>query len=199
MGLPETVRVKLSSENAEYVTLTPVVLRDMPLQELVELMLGVVGKSAERVRDLLRRGTLVSGATRFRWNGWEAGAEDVEAMLATFPDPDPGRPFSRDMCVRAVLRGPNCRIELTRETGARKRFLRRTSFWDVLMDLTAAGPRYIEYSYKERADCYRVEISPAASADLRKSAAFLNYSSLERHVSNAVVEEVDFYVARSLP
>ena len=42
---------------------------EMPMRELVEHMLGVTGKDEARVRELLLRGTLVSGASRFRWTG----------------------------------------------------------------------------------------------------------------------------------
>lgn len=197
MGLPETVRVKLSSETAEYISVTPVVVQELPVRGLIELMLGVTGKNVERIRELLRRGTLVSGASRFRWTGWEAEAASIEALLATFPDPDPARPFSRERCVHAVLTGPHCRIELSREAGARRRFLRRTTFWQVLMDLAAgAGPRYLEYSYRERADCYRLEISSAAAALLRNNAGFLSYSSLEHQIRHAPLDRADFYVTR---
>ena len=54
------------------ISITPVVVREMPLRELVEYMLGVTGKDEARIRELLLRGTLVSGASRFRWAGWEA-------------------------------------------------------------------------------------------------------------------------------
>ena len=93
MPLPETIRVKLSSEAADYVSLTPVVVQEIPLRDLVEHMLGVTGKDEARVRDLLLRGTLVSGASRFRWTGWEADIESVRVLLAAFPDPDPARAF----------------------------------------------------------------------------------------------------------
>ena len=87
------VRVKLSSEAAESISITPVVVREMPMRELVEHMLGVIGKDKARVHELLLRGTLVSGASRFRWIGWDASREAIEEMLASFPDPDPARPF----------------------------------------------------------------------------------------------------------
>ena len=70
MPLLDTIRVKLSSEAAEYVSITPVVVQEMPVRDLVEHMLGITGKDEARVRDLLLRGTLVSGASRFRWTGW---------------------------------------------------------------------------------------------------------------------------------
>ncbi|HEY1339869.1 MAG TPA: hypothetical protein VGF59_20290 [Bryobacteraceae bacterium] len=87
MTLPATVRVKLSSEAAEAIALTPVVVQEMPVRELIEHMLGITGKDEARIRELLLRGTLVSGASRFRWAGWEADAEGLRALLATFPDP----------------------------------------------------------------------------------------------------------------
>ena len=56
MSLPGTVRVKLSSEEAGAVSVTPVVVREMPLGDLVELMLDLAGKDAARIRELLLRG-----------------------------------------------------------------------------------------------------------------------------------------------
>jgi hypothetical protein len=56
MALPETIKVKLSSEAAEGISLTAVVVREMPFRELFELMLPLTGKQAQRIRDLLRAG-----------------------------------------------------------------------------------------------------------------------------------------------
>src|SRR5256886_3691202 len=92
MSLPDSVRVKLSSEAAESISITPVVIRDIPIRELIEHMLAITGKDAPRLHELLLRGTLVSGASRFRWAGWDADREAIESLPATFPDPDPQRP-----------------------------------------------------------------------------------------------------------
>ncbi len=198
MGLPETLRVKLSSENAGYLSLTPVVTREMPLRELLELMLGVTGKSVERVRELLARGVLVSGATRFRWDGLQADPHELRQLLVCFPDPEPERPFAAARCVRVILSGPHCRIEISREAGSRRRLLRRTSFWDVLLDLAAGAPlEYREYSYKERADCYRLKIALADAERLRTHARLLRYSILEDRVRTARFDHVDFFVSRA--
>jgi hypothetical protein len=94
MSLPATVRVKLSSEAAEGISITRVVVQDLPLRDLVEHMLGITGKNEARVRELLLRGTLVSGASRFRWTGWEADLDGLRELLATFPGDDPARPFA---------------------------------------------------------------------------------------------------------
>jgi hypothetical protein len=105
MSLPATVRVKLSSEAAGSISITRVVVQDLPVRDLVEHMLGITGKDEARVRELLLRGTLVSGASRFRWTGWEADLDGLRELLATFPGDDPARPFASARCVRAVLRG----------------------------------------------------------------------------------------------
>src|SRR5213079_446365 len=118
MPLLDTIRVKLSSEAAEYVSITPVVVQEMPVRDLVEHMLGITGKDEARIRDLLLRGTLVSGASRFRWVGWDAEVEGLRELLATFPDADPLRAFAPEGCLRAILRGGRQVIEISRDAGA---------------------------------------------------------------------------------
>jgi len=197
MGLPESLRVKISSEDAGVVSLTPVVARDMPLRELVELMLGAAGKDAARVRELLLRGSFVSGASRFRWQGFDAEPAAIEALLRTFPEDEPGRAFSQRSCVRAVLRGPAAVIRLEREVAGARRFLRRRTFWDVLMEIVEAGePQYVGYSHKEQADHYTVALPPETAARLREAAGAILYSSLEAQVRRAQLERLELYVER---
>src|SRR5579862_9487336 len=150
MSLPATVRVKLSSEAAEGISITRVVVQDLSVRELVEHMLGVTGKDEARIRELLLRGSLVSGASRFRWTGWAAELESIRELLSTFPADDPARAFDASRCVRAVLRGGRQPVDIPREAGARKPLLRKSSFWSVVMETAAAGPvRYSHYSYKD--------------------------------------------------
>src|SRR5438093_5775962 len=181
MALPDTIRVKLSSEAAESISITPVVVQEIPIRELVEHMLGVTGKDVRRLHELLLRGTLVSGASRFRWAGWDADREAIEVLLATFPDPDPLRPFSAERCVRAALRGPGRRIEIPREIGLRKPLFRRASFWDTLMGVAASSKaKYVDYSYRDRADCYSAELSLVSLERLRASAGLVKYTTLQQ-------------------
>ncbi len=197
MALPETVRVKISSEVAESIALTPVVVREMPVRELIESMLGAAGKDIPRIVELLLRGSFVSGASRLRWTGWAADPESVVAVLATFPDADPQRPFSREFCVSAVLKGPTARIEIERAAGSERRMFHRRSFWDSLMDLAEAGaPAYAGYSYKRRADRYSLTLAHAAADTLREGAGAIRYSTLEAQVQRARLESVDLYVER---
>src|ERR1035441_6093790 len=171
MALPQTVRVKLSSEVAEAISITPVVLQELPVRELVEHLLGIAGKDEPRIREMLLRGTLVSGATRFRWAGWEADRERLRGLLATFPDADPARPFAAAGCIRATLRGGRHAIEIPREAAARKSLFQRKTFWDLLMEVVAAsGPAYSGYSYRERADRYLRQFTPAQTQRIRPAA-----------------------------
>jgi hypothetical protein len=197
MSLPATVRVKLSSENAEYVSLTPVVVQELPVRDLVEHMLGITGKDEARIHELLLRGTLVSGATRFRWTGWEADADAIRSLLATFPDPDPARPFDSARCVRAILRTTRQPIEIPKEAGMRKPLFRRTSFWAVLMEVAAASsPRYEDYSYRDHLDVYHATLAIESGVRLRQAVGLLKYTKLKEQVAGAALEAVDLYVIR---
>jgi hypothetical protein len=186
------MQVKISSEDAGSIALTPVVVREMPLRELVELMLGLTGKDPRRIGELLKRGAFVSGASRFRWSGVEV---DVTELLASFPDPDPSRPFDASRCVHAVLRAGLSRMELPREAARKKRLFQAGTFWDLLL-ATLQSPQYLDYSYKERADIFRSPVTPAAARTLVEGSKLLAYSVLADHVRTINPDTVDFYLSR---
>jgi hypothetical protein len=197
MALPETIRVKLSSEAAESIALTPVVVQDMALRDLIEHVLGVTGKDEARIRDLLLRGTLVSGASRFRWAGWEAESEALNALLATFPDPEPLRTFTPAACVRAILRGGRQAIDISRDAGDRKGMFQRRSFWDDLMALAEAAPAaYLGYSYRDRADRYQRDFTSAETEQLRGVCRVLRYSTLRDQVRTVAFTHAELLVTR---
>jgi hypothetical protein len=197
MALPQTVRVKLSSEAAGSISLSPVVAQELPVRELVEQMLGVIGKDEPRIRELLLRGTLVSGASRFRWAGWEPDLDGLRELLGTFPDPDPQRPFAAESCVRAILRGGRQPIELPRDALSRKSLFQRESFWDVLMRVIgAAPPAYAGYSYRERADRYTRELTHTEVAQLRESCASVKFSTLREQIRSTAFVHAELYVTR---
>jgi hypothetical protein len=197
MALPERIRVKLSSEVAEAISITPVVVQEIATRELVEHMLGITGKDVGRVKELLLRGTLVSGASRFRWSGLEADPAGVEDLLSTFPDPDPERPFRADGCVRVVLKTPGRHIELSREAASRKPLFRRKSFWDVLMGVAGSGcPQYESYSYRDRADRYSLDVSAGVLVVLRENAGLLRFSTVRDQIRRFTVETVELWVER---
>ncbi len=197
MPLPPIVRVKLSSEAAESISLSPVVVQELPMRELVEHILGLTGKDEPRIRDLLKRGTLVSGASRFRWAGWETDADGLRDLLATFPDPDPSRPFAAGRCVRTLLRGGRQTIEIPHEAAARKPLFQRQSFWDLLMQVVSASPAaYASYSYRERADRYLREFTTAETGQLRDAASSVKYSILRDQIRSVGFVQGELFVVR---
>ena len=70
------------------------VRQDLTPQELLGYILPSTGKDAARVREVLRQGMVVRGASRFRWAPLELPAEEVTAALVAFPDPRPDRPLA---------------------------------------------------------------------------------------------------------
>ena len=197
MALPQTVRVKLSSEVAEAISITPVVLQELPVRELVEHLLGIAGKDESRLREMLLRGTLIIGASRFRWAGWDADVASLRELLATFPDADPARPFVCAGCIRATLRGSRHAIEIPREAAARKSLFQRKTFWDLLMEVVAAsGPAYSGYSYRERADRYLRRFTPAETERVRAAASAVRYSALRGQIRSAGFEQAELHVMR---
>ena len=197
MALPQTVRVKLSSEAAESISLTPVVVQELPVRELIEHMLGVTGKDEPRIRELLLRGTLVSGASRFRWAGWEADPDGMREVLATFPDADPSRPFAVERCVRAILRGGRQALEIPREVGARKGLFQRASFWKLLMEVAGGGNAvYGGYSYRDRADRYWRELDIGEAERVRGASATVQFSTLRDQIRSAAFTQVELYCER---
>jgi hypothetical protein len=164
-------------------------------------MLGVTGKDEARVRDLLLRGTLVSGASRFRWTGWEADTESVRVLLAAFPDPDPARAFIASHCMRVVLRGPRQPITIPRDAAERRgviaSLLRRKSFWDHLMSIADSGAsRYGGYSYRDRADVFHLPLPAADLKHIREAARLVRYTALQAQIRNVPIESAELYVVR---
>lgn len=197
MPLPERIHVKISSEAAGYVTMTPVVRQVMPVGDLIENIVRLAGKDAVRIRDILRQGALVSGASRFRWEPLEAGLEEITQLLRVFPDPRPDLPFDAERCVRATLTGGRAAIELTRESASTKRWLQKSTFWQALMEAASQLPlTYQQYSYADRADVYRAELPLEAARSLREQAGLLRYSSLAMQVREYSYDRLELWVER---
>jgi len=196
--LPPEVRVKISSEFAGAIAMTEVAVQVIPIRDLVEQMLGVTGKDAGRVLDILRRGTLVAGESWLRWQAIEAGAADLAAGFSTFPDPDPSRPFHPEACFHVQFIRGREKLDLPRTLAAKRRFLRRRSFWGVLMQRAAAsGAEYVGYSYKLRCDHYRLTFAGDARSELAKAASLLPSRKLGEQIRVFVPDGLDLFVTRA--
>jgi DNA-binding CsgD family transcriptional regulator len=195
--LPGAIRVKLSTEDAGAVSITPVVSQEMPLRALIELMLDITGKDAARVQDLLARGTFVGGATRYRWQGWQAGVESLQAVLNSLPDPDPTRPFTPQRCEQVLFRGTGFKAQISQQAIARRTLFSRSSFWDALAQLAALGElEYAGYSYRERRDRYRLTLSVQQREQLQQSARLIQYTELRAQIRSGSLKTIEFLVRR---
>jgi hypothetical protein len=178
--LPETIPVKYTEEEAEYVSLRPLVRQTFRVTELVDMILGVTGKNIDRIQKILRSGTVVFHSYRYWWSGFEASAADLQALLASFPDPEPERPFRSEACVEARFQsaGPLAHhsIAVRRDDARHGRWFRSRNFWDSLMEQSRSlAPQYREFSYPLRADLYAAAINlewiALVAADARRFAS----------------------------
>lgn len=171
MALPETIPVRYSEEDAEYVSVRPVRRQTFRFDELIDMVLSVTGKDPERIQKILRTGTVVFHFYRYWWEGLEVSAEELARALARYPDADPSRAFRAEDCAVILLESagspPRHSIELDRKAAGQRRLFRARSFWESLLELArATPPEYAGYSYSRRADLYRLAISPEQAAAL---------------------------------
>jgi len=193
--VPPEIRVKISSEAAGAIAMADVAMRMIPIRELIEQTLGAAGKDIARLQEILRRGSLVSGESRLRWEGFEADPAELGVILATFPDPDPTRPFDAARCFHVQLLAGREILEVSQKMGARRRLLRRRSFWDVLMQFGPSA-EYIEYSYKLRCDHYRRHLDLGQLAAVHGAAVLLPYQKLRERVSRSGYDSAEYFVSR---
>lgn len=159
MPLPETIPVKYTEEEAEYVSIRPVVQQQFRGAELIDMILQVTGKDLPRIQQILRAGTIVFHSYRYWWQGFELDVPGLREILGNYPDSDFSRPFRAEDCAEVILESAGALashfVRFRRNEARKKRFLRTRSFWDCLMDLSReAAPAYREYSYAVRADLY---------------------------------------------
>jgi hypothetical protein len=194
---PETIPVKYSEEEAEFISMRPLVRQTFRPAELVDMIVAITGKDAQRVQQILRSGTIVFHSYRYWWQGFDAEPDKLAEFLARYPDANPARPFCPKDCTEAVLElcaasapdallltsVPRRSLRLRREDASQKRLFRSRSLWDALMDLASpTPPAYREYSYALRADIYILQPSAAQLARLTLEAAQYSPRSLRPHL-----------------
>jgi hypothetical protein len=183
--LPDSISVKYTEEEAEYLSVRPVVRQTFRLDELLDMLLSVAGKDVPRLQQILRSGTAVYHYFRYWWTSFEADAAELRAALARFPDADPARPFRREECAAVLLEsesGARAPVKLARVDASQRRWLRRSSLWDALMTLAAAHPPvYAEYSYAHRGDLYHASLDASQAEAMAREAVRLAPAALRGH------------------
>jgi hypothetical protein len=176
VALPETIPVKYTEEEAEYLSMRPVVRQTFRARELVDMIVRVSGKDCERVQQILRSGTIVFHSFRYWWQGWEPDVAALREILASYPDADPSRPFRGENCMEIILESsgspPRHSLRVTRAEASKQRLLRSRSFWDSLIQFTKENaPRYREYSYALHGDAYSMALTAEQIARLARGAS----------------------------
>jgi hypothetical protein len=171
MPLPDTVAVKYTEEEAEYVSMRPIVRQTFRGAELIDMILGVTGKDLARIQQILRSGTVVFHSYRYWWQGFEAEPDALELILAGYPEPDPSRTFRPEECTEAILESagnpPRHSIHIRRNDASKRHLLRARSFWDALLVPARENPpAYRDYSYASRADVYSLALAPGQIVQL---------------------------------
>jgi len=189
---PAKIRVKLVSEAAEYVSITHVVQRDFSLTELVETMLPVLGKDAQRIRQILGAGTLSTGEYRYRWDPLEVEVPEVETILGGFPGPEPSRVFQPEICFLVRFRRGVETLDLPRENAARKPLFARQSFWDGLLGMAREAVRYADYSYSDRADIFALPLDRETAEQLRGLLPLLKPKSAAERLEHFRPERIEW-------
>jgi hypothetical protein len=174
--LPETIPVRFTEEEAEYVSIRPVRRQIFKLRELVDMVLCVTGRDMPRVQQILRTGTIVFHFYRYWWQGFETDSAELSAVLAEFPADDPSRAFRADACTTIVLESAikaRPSLDVNKADANHKSLFASQSFWECLLALAEVPTeiKYGGYSFARRADLYRVELSAEEVARLQRDAA----------------------------
>ncbi len=165
--------MRLTEDDAGYVTVRPVVKQTFRLAELADMVLSVTGKNASRVQQIFRAGTVVYNGYRYWWDGFASNEDEITGLLALFPDDDPSRLFNpaQVTAVSLEIGGGTQRslVGIARREASAKRLFQKQSPWEILLAAAKLStPRYEKYSHAERADVYRVHLSPEMAASLSK-------------------------------
>lgn len=169
--LPDSIPVKYTEEEAEYLSVRPVVRQAFSSTELVDMVVSVAGKDLARVQKILSAGTVVFHSFRYWWTGFEADPAALREILQKYPDADPSRAFRAEDCAEVILESsgspPRHSLRIRRDEAGKRRLLRSRSFWDNLMNLARnAAPTYREYSYSQHGDIYALSLTPEQIARL---------------------------------
>jgi len=176
MPLPAQIPVKYSEDDAQFISIRPLVRQTFRPTELIDMIVSVTGKDPHRVQQILRSGTIVFNSYRYWWDSIDSAPAELATLLSAYPNPEPCRPFRQENCTEVILESagtpPRHTLRLRRTNAARKRLFRRRSLWNVLLDLALEqAPAYREYSYAHRADVYVLPLAPAAITSLTQQAA----------------------------
>jgi hypothetical protein len=173
---PASIPVKYSEDDAQFISIRPLVRQFFRPAELIDMIVSVAGKDPSRVQKILSSGTIVFNSYRYWWDAFAPDPAALSEILAAYPDAQPSRPFRPEDCTEIILESagtpPRHSLRLRRADASRKHLFRSRSLWDAFLDLTCQpAPTYREYSYAARADLYTQPLDVTAISNLEQAAA----------------------------
>lgn len=164
MSLPQQIAVRYAEDDAGYVTVRPVVNQTFRLNELVDMVVSVVGKNSHRVQQVLRTGAVLYNGYRYWWDPLRAELPEIDQLLLPFPEDDPSRQFEPSCATTMLLEiggGPRPNIfEIDAAEARHRKLFAKHSAWDVLLNLAQASPPHYErYSHARHADLFRITLN----------------------------------------
>lgn len=201
MGTPRKIPVRFTEEVAEFIDTRPVVRQTFTLHELVDMILATTGKNQPRIAEILRSGTCMYNTYRYWWEGFALEESALAAVLAEFPDPEASRVFRPEECTWVLLVSGDEPIPHTLtldRARARRRWFRRQSFWDFLLQLARAKPvGSCDYSYYHRGDVFTCPLDARDLALLNFQAARLGRRPLRQQLARAVWVRMQLFCPRT--
>jgi hypothetical protein len=194
--LPAKIRVKLLSEAAGYVSVSHVLQREFSISELVELLLSVIGRDVERLRQILRAGSIVTGEYRYRWEPLDPAPQEIQSILGALPGPDPSRAFQPANVFLVRFRRGSELIEISREAGSHKPLFSRQSFWEGLLAALGNTAHYANYSYSDRADIFASQMSEADRNALATLLPLLRPKGSAERIAKLQPDRIEWLVRR---
>jgi hypothetical protein len=163
MALPEQIAVRYTEEDAGYMSVRPVVKQTFRAHELVDMVVSVAGKDAERVQQIFRSGTVVYHGYRYWWEPLSADAGELAPLLASFPEDEPARKFAPRQATSALLEmgGGTQRTvtEILRQDASATKLFAKNSPWDVLIKWAdGQTARYEKYDHGRKGDLFRISL-----------------------------------------
>jgi hypothetical protein len=203
MSLPETISVRFTEEDAGYVTVRPVVKQLFRLAELADMVVSVTGKNGPRLGQIFRAGTVVYNGYRYWWDGFASSENELAGLLAPFPDDDPALPFNPAQVTAVSLEigggAQRSLVRITRREASGKRLFQKRSPWEILLKAAQdSPPRYEAYSHAERADVFRLHLSPDTAASLMSEALRASPRSLRKKFATLLPPAaIQYFVPRA--
>jgi hypothetical protein len=203
MSLPETISVRFTEEDAGYVTVRPVVKQSFRLAELADMVVSVIGKNGPRVGQIFRAGTVVYNGYRYWWDGFASSENELAGLLARFPDDDPALPFNPAQVTAVSLEigggAQRSLVRITRHEASGKRLFQKRSPWEILLKTAEDSTlRYEAYSHAERADVFRLHLSPDTAASLMSEALRASPRSLRKKFATLLPPAaIQYFVPRA--